>query len=213
MRLEPWTSPAGKRRVLTRLDLDEHRRYAWSVAVAFPRPRPAPTVFGSPAPGRKVALAAERRRWHAAIRARAAAPAVVRSDVADCFPSIGERSIRMAAMHAGGDPRPLLQVLEDYRGAGGTGIPIGPPASGAIADAVLAIADELARTAGCVPIRWVDDVVFAGHRDAVSRASRAWRGALVELGMREHEGKRTTSLIDVRTSPGARGGRGIMRGS
>jgi hypothetical protein len=64
-----------------------------------------------------------------------------------------------------------------------------------------------------VPIRWVDDVVFAGDRDPVAWASRAWRDALVELRMREHEGKRTTSLIDVPTSPGARGGRGIMRGS
>jgi hypothetical protein len=212
MQLERWTSPAGKRRVLTRLDRDEHRRYARSVAVAFARRSPGPTVFGSPAPARTVTLAAERRRWRAAIREGAAAATVVRSDVADCFPSIGERSIRMAAMNAGGDPRPLLRVLEEYRDAGGTGIPIGPPPSGAIADAVLAIADELARTAGCLPIRWVDDVVFAGERDAVARASRAWRDALVELGMREHEGKRT-SAMDVHTSPAAGGGRGIMRGS
>lgn len=214
MELERWTSPTGKRRVLTRLDPAERRRYAVSAAIAFPDARPGASVFGSPAPGRQLPLVVERRRWRTEIRRRAAGAAtVVTSDVADCFPSIAERAIRMATAHAGGDPVPLLRTLERYREAGGFGIPIGPAVSGAIADAVLVLADERARLAGCLPIRWVDDVVFAGDRDAVARASRAWRDALADLGMREHEGKRATGSIDVRGSPVTRSGRGIMRGS
>jgi hypothetical protein len=214
MQLEGWTSPTGKRRVLTRLDRDERRRYALAVTVAFPGARPGPSVFGSPAPARTASLALERRRWRGEIRTRAAgASSVVSSDVAECFPSIGERAIRMAAAHAGGDPAPLLRVIRRYRQAGGHGIPIGPPPSGAVADAVLGIADEAARAAGCMPVRWVDDVVFAGDRDAVARASRAWRDALTDLGMLEHAGKRSTNAIDVRGSPGPRSSRGIMRGS
>ena len=214
MKLERWTSPAGKRRVLTRLDVHERRSFERAVALAFPDTRPGPTVFGSPAPGRAVPLALERRRWRAAIRARVAgASSVLSSDVADCFPSIGERAIRLAAAGTGGDPAPLLHVLRCYREAGGFGIPIGPPQSAAVADAVLSLADERARIAGCQPVRWVDDVMFAGDRDAVARASRAWHDALFELGMREHDGKRTTNVLDATGSLVAVTGRGIMRGS
>ena len=143
----------------------------------------------------------------------AGASSVLRSDVTECFPSIGERAIRIAAAHAGGDPVPLLRLIRRYREAGGFGIPIGPSASARVADAVLALADERARAAGCLPVRWVDDVVFAGDRGAVARGSRAWREALLELGLQEHEGKRSSSRIAARGSPVACEGRGIMRGS
>jgi hypothetical protein len=214
MQLEGWTSPAGKRRVLTRLDRDERRRYVLAVTIAFPSTRPGPWVFGSPAAGRSVPLTVERGRWRGAIEVRSAgASSVLSSDVAACFPSIGERAIRIAAAHASGDPTPLLGLIRRYREAGGSGIPIGPPASARVADAVLALADERARAAGCAPVRWVDDVVFAGDRGAVARAARAWREALIELGLQEHEGKRTPNRITVRGSPVASEGRGIMRGS
>jgi hypothetical protein len=214
MQLHEWTSPTGKRRVLTRLDEAERRRYALAVELALPRVRPGPSVFGSVAPGRAMSLAVERRRWRAAIRARAAgATSVLTSDVEACFPSIGERAIRMAAARAGGDPVPVLRTIRRYRDAGGSGIPIGPTSSALIADAVLAIADDRARLAGCSPLRWVDDVVFAGDRDAVARAFRAWRHALSDLGLEEHEGKRRLNEIDVRGSPVAATGHGIMRGS
>jgi len=209
MHLEGWTSPAGKRRVLTRLDARERRRYERAVALAFPDPRIGPSVFGSPP--RTMSLAAERRQWRSAVRARTAgARSVVVSDVADCYPSVGEHAIRAAAARAGGDARPLLWALRRYREAGGLGIPIGPAASGVVADAVLALADDRAAAAGCPPVRWVDDVVFAGDRDAVARASRAWRQALIELGMREHDGKRTAD--PVLRLPETVSDRGIMRG-
>ncbi len=122
MQLERWTSPAGKRREMTRLDPHERRRFERAVALAFPNTRPGPTVFGSPAPGRTVPLTVERRRWRTAIRGRAAgASSVLSSDVEDCFPSIGERAIRLAAAGDGGDPAPLLRAIRRYREAGGFG--------------------------------------------------------------------------------------------
>jgi hypothetical protein len=212
MRLEAWTSPNGKRRVLTRLDAGERWSYDVAVALAFPDIRLGPAVFGSPA--RTTSLAVQRRRWRSAVRARAAgARSVVVSDVAACYPSIREPAIRMAAARAGGDPTPLLRAIASYRRIGGDGIPIGPSASALVADAVLALADDGARTAGCPPVRWVDDVVFAGDRDAVARGSRAWRRMLVDLGMHEHDGKRTTDPIAVLGSPETVSGRGIMRGT
>jgi hypothetical protein len=211
MQLQRWTSPTGKRRVLTRLDGDERRLYGLAVRLAFPDARPGPSVFGSPAPRR--AMAVERRRWRAAVRDRAAgASSIVSSDVAACYPSIGERAILLATARAGGDAAPLLRTIRSYRDAGGLGIPIGPAASAIVADAVLAIADDRARVAGCLPVRWVDDVVFAGDRDAVARASRAWRHTLAEVGLQEHEGKRASNQIGVRGSFAAGIGRGIMRG-
>jgi len=212
MQLEGWTSPTGKRRVLARLDACERRRYERAVALAFPDPRIAPSVFGSPA--RTTSLAAERRRWRSAVRARTAgARSVIVSDVAACYPSIGQDAIQAAAARARGDALLLLRELRRYHEVGGQGIPIGPVASGVVADAVLALADDRAAAAGCVPVRWVDDVVFAGDRDAVARASRSWRGALIELGMREHDGKRTADPIAVLGSLAAASGRGIMRGT
>ena len=82
------------------------------------------------------------------------------------------------------------------------------------AEAVLALADERARIAGCLPVRWVDDVVFAGDPAAVHRAWRAWTVALGELGLREHEGKRSTGAPAIgHGSLDGAGRRDIMRGS
>jgi len=144
------------------------------------------------------------------------AEAALASDVAACYPSIGEQAIRMASTWAGGDPEPLLAFLERAHEAGAAGLPIGPAPSSTIADAILAIADRQAGAAGLLPVRWVDDVVFAGSRGEVARAAHAWRIALHDLGLREHEGKRRT--IDARgtvpaPSLAARPERVIMRSS
>src|SRR4051812_10385927 len=90
MRLEEWTSPVGKRRVLARLDPHERRRYDRAAAVAFPAPRLGPAVFGSPS--RTQSMAIEQRRWRSAVRARVVgASRILISDVEACYPSIGER--------------------------------------------------------------------------------------------------------------------------
>jgi hypothetical protein len=198
------------------MEPQERRLYALAAAIAFPRPPEGPASFGAPRPGHRSTWIAERRRWRAAIRTRTTgAASIVVSDVAACYPSIGETAIRMAARQAGGEPSALLRVLARYWEAGGDGIPIGPTASGPIAEAVLVLADERARIAGCLPVRWVDDVVFAGDPAAVHRAWRAWKVTLAELGLREHEGKRSTSAPAL-AGPGSLAGvdrRDIMRGS
>ncbi len=117
---------------------------------------------------------------------------IIVSDVAACYPSIRSAAIRMAARRAGGEPEPLLAQLARFRDAGARGIPIGPAPSARVGEAILSIADERARGAGLAPIRWVDDVVFAGDRDSVRRASAAWTRALSEVGLRENESKRRT---------------------
>jgi hypothetical protein len=224
MRIERWTSPAGKQRLLTTLDRAESRSYAAAVRLALPERVDQPRAVARHGPGHPRPPWYEQRRvWRASVRSRVAhAQRVVLADIADCYPSITHRAIESAASLAGGDPGPLLVFLDGLREGGVRGLPIGPHPSMRVAEAILTIADERAGAAGAPPIRWVDDVVFAGDRDDVARAHRAWRSALADLGLREHEGKRrefrdpnqAIATIVPRVSLGGRGeAHGIMRTS
>ena len=190
MRLERWTSPSGRRRWLTRLDPREARSYAQAVSAAFPRLEHGPRSYAMPAgPGRPWRVA--RLAWRRAVASELAdAELVIVSDVADCYASIGETAVRMAVARVGGEAGPLLAHLARMGTVGVRGVPIGPSPSASVAEAVLSIADTRARAAGVAPIRWVDDVVFAGDRDAVLRATRDWTSTLHELGLHENEAKR-----------------------
>jgi hypothetical protein len=110
---------------------------------------------------------------------------VVVSDVRDCYGSIGERGL--AAL---GLDREFHRFLRGLADAGVRGLPVGPDPSAILANAILSIADREAAAAGCRPIRWVDDVVFAaaGRRTA-GRAFDAWRRALASFGLEAHDGK------------------------
>jgi len=217
MWVERWTSPTGTRRLLTKLGSSEADLYRRVTGLALPHPPRAIRSFGCERPPRRRAWREERAAWRRATRlALDGADVALASDVAACYPSIGERAIRMASTWAGGDPDPLLAFLERAHEVGAAGLPIGPVPSSTIADAVLAIADRQVGAAGLPPVRWVDDVVFAGSRGEVARAARAWRVALHDLGLHEHEGKRRT--VDVRgtvpaPSLAARPERVIMRSS
>ena len=221
MLVERWTSPAGKRRLLTKLDHAEAELYRHVTEIALPRRPTGARSFGSVRPRGRRSWHQERAAWGAEVRgALDGAGAIVLSDVADCYPSIDAPAIRMAARWAGGDPDQLLAFLEQLHEGGAVGLPIGPDPSSSIADAVLAIADHRAASAGIAPIRWVDDVVFAGDRGQVARAARAWRRALRDLGLREHQGKRRSIPVEpeaVATILGpclaARSQRVIMRSS
>ncbi len=192
MRLERWTSSSGRRRWLTRLDPQEARAYAAAVRLAIPRLEAGPRSFGAPTgPGRSWPTAW--LAWQRTVATESSrAGLVIVNDVAACYPSIRTAAIRMAARWAGGEPEPLIAQLARFRDAGVRGIPVGPAPSAWVGEAILSIADERARRAGILPIRWVDDVVFAGDRDAVRRASEAWTRALSEVGLRENESKRRT---------------------
>ncbi len=200
MRLERWTSPSGAHRWLTTLNPTEARAYAAAIRVAIPGQPTGPRSYtGTNRPGRPWQQA--RLAWRQAVAAEmSTASLVIVSDVATCYPSIGETAIRMAARRAGGAPEPLLAQLARLAASGVRGLPVGPDPSAWMAEAVLAIADERARLAGAVPIRWVDDVVFAGDRDPVQRAAQAWISALRELGLRENETKRRTLKTPSGTS-------------
>jgi len=194
VRPEQWVSPTGRRRILTRLDGLEGRRYAAAVRAAFPDADltlSALVFAGRSRPGGvRHPWPQEREAWRRAVRqVSRRAPLMAAADVRDCYPSIRERAVVAASRRVGGNPDLLLAHLRRYRDLGIDGLPVGPLASAVAANAVLAIADDAARTAGILPVRWVDDVVFAGARTDVARAHNAWRTALRELGLRDNEAK------------------------
>jgi hypothetical protein len=192
MRLERWTSPSGTPRLLVRFEDDTAHAYARAARLAVPRPISGPRALGSARrPDRPPSFPRERRMWRTALLAALSTASYAESgDVAACYASIGERALRAAAAAAGGDPDPVLRFLARTRSLGIPGLPIGPVTSSYLADAVLALADAEAARAAAPPVRWVDDVVFAGDRGAVERSARAWRRALLELGLGPHDGKR-----------------------
>jgi hypothetical protein len=192
MQVVRWTSPSGKRRLLTLLDDAEGAHYRHVTELALRRAPRGRSSLGLDHPqGRP--WHERRTAWRIALDAALRrADVAIASDVRECYPSIGARAIRLAAARAGGDADPLLAFLASTHDAGSSGVPIGPAPSAAIADAVLAIADAESLAAGLTPVRWVDDVVFAGGRAQVARAERSWRAALADLGLRDHEGKRRT---------------------
>jgi hypothetical protein len=136
-----------------------------------------------------------RRAWRRAVFSALRDPVVVVvSDVRDCYASIGEQALGALAI----DPE-LDRFLRGLHSAGVRGLPVGPDPSAILANAVLAIADGEAAAAGCRPIRWVDDVVFAAAgRRTVGRAFDAWRRALEGLGLEAHDDK-TRWLLGPRT--------------
>jgi hypothetical protein len=115
---------------------------------------------------------------------------VVAGDVRDCY-----GSFRAPALLPLQVPGELTAFLESLWDRGVDGLPIGPDPSAILANAILAIADHEAAAAGCRPVRWVDDVVFAaaGRRTA-HRAFDAWRRALEGLGLEAHDGKTRWAL-------------------
>jgi hypothetical protein len=119
---------------------------------------------------------------------------VITSDVRRCYRSIGptavERGLRRAGVDAG-TRHSIARLLGAFRGAGIEGLPVGPWPSGVLANAVLAVADDAVAAEGATIARWVDDVVIAGGPNEVARAGAAWLRALHDLGLLEHEGKRS----------------------
>jgi hypothetical protein len=226
IRVERWTSPTGRIRILTHLGTREARRFAAVTRAAAPalEQRLGPFVFANrPRPGGGThPWTRERSGWNRAVRrAGRDARAVLVSDVQACYPSIGERALIAACQRAGGDAIALITYLERFHDLGVPGLPIGPTPSAALANAVLGIADDAAHAAGVVPIRWVDDVVFAGGEQQVVRAHAAWRLALDDLGLQENEEKvrmfraprEALTVLGAHASIVGEGSRGIIRTS
>ena len=108
------------------------------------------------------------------------------SDVRDCYASIDPRALEGVGI----DDPDLLGFLRGLEDAGVRGLPVGPPPSAILANAVLGFADRAVVEVAAVPIRWVDDVVLVGRdRLGAERAFDAWRRALASLGLEAHDGK------------------------
>jgi hypothetical protein len=191
IRWERHAAPGGGERWVAHLRPRDDRTYRRLVAPLVPAIERTlgPRAFANRADASGV-LRPWRPAWRAWRRAARSAAAdgvtvVVVSDVRDCYGSIGERALR--SLGPGDEVDRFLGGLAD---AGVRGLPIGPDPSAILANAILAIADREAAAAGCRPIRWVDDVVFAAAgRRAAQRAFDAWRRALDDLGLAANDDK------------------------
>ena len=189
---ERQTKPGGGERRLARLDPADDETYRRLVAPLVPR---LERLLGPSAVANRATTDAHlrpwtgaRRVWRRALRAALAGErhvVVVAADVRECY-----ASIREPGLAAAGVSDELTAFLRGLRERGVKGLPIGPDPSAILANGVLAVADREAAAAGCRPIRWVDDVVFAaaGRRSA-QRAFDAWRRSLAELELEANEDK------------------------
>jgi hypothetical protein len=106
---------------------------------------------------------------------------LLRADVAEFYPSVGERALRVCL---GDDADEVLVLLRSFWEEGIGGLPIGPEPSAILGNAVLAPADRALRAAGLASIRWVDDwLVPVPDRRATGRAMAALETALEDLGL------------------------------
>ncbi len=141
-------------------------------------------------------------RWAGDLMERS--PVVLRTDVASFYGSVTPTVLAECLLWAGADPtdaRRAADMLEGWGSEGYPGLPIGPPASGSMANAVLRPAD--AALSGF--LRWVDDylVGVASERAALEAIDRI-DCAFERLGLERSEGK--TAVLEggrSRRWPGA----------
>jgi Reverse transcriptase (RNA-dependent DNA polymerase) len=133
----------------------------------------------------------------------------VATDVEDFFPSVDSAIAARALLAFGVGPeeaRSVAAMIEGWGDLGYEGLPIGPPASAVVANAVLQSADE---AVGAPFIRWVDDylVLVAGDGQASEVLDRL-DAALDRLGLRRSVLKtrvgRTSGWIGSALGPSGR---------
>jgi hypothetical protein len=104
------------------------------------------------------ALCRARARADALSRSR---PALLRTDVRAFYPSVTPSVVARSLLRCGldrADATLAADMLEGWGGDGYSGLPIGPPGSAIVADAVLRDAD--AAIDGMAWLRWVDDYLI-----------------------------------------------------
>jgi hypothetical protein len=148
------------------------------------------------------ALAASFRRLEgrlgASRRPAGAGASFLSTDVEDFFPSVGPRTVARALLAAGvsaEDAKRAVTMLEGWAALGYRGLPIGPPASAVVANAVLRSVDQ---AVGAPFARWVDDYVV--RLDTEHRATEVLERmdeALDRLGL-----KRSLPKTRVGLQPG-----------
>ncbi len=198
-RLVPLPRPQGTR-WLTFLDRSTAEEYGERVARVAPHIEsrlPAGVIAnrvrapGGRPPGNTVQLepwrSARRRFLREARRRAESRPVLLLADVRDCYPSIRPSVVGDRLVRLGCDPGPvawLVGFLDGFIDAGIRGLPIGPPPSAVLANAVLEAADRAVAAAGGDHLRWVDDfAVFARDADHAARILDRLRSELATLGL------------------------------
>ncbi|HWC32149.1 MAG TPA: RNA-directed DNA polymerase [Actinomycetota bacterium] len=159
--LEP--KPSGGHRRMATLSRRDAQRWAAIARRVEPAVRPllGPEAVGPAGMGRAGLRAALRRARGAAARLAARSPFVVRSDISDFYGSVMPGAL-LAALRTtarGSDAAAAAAMLEGWGSDGYAGLPVGPPGSAVLAEAVLAQVDEELRP---LPfLRWADDYLIA----------------------------------------------------
>jgi hypothetical protein len=112
---------------------------------------------------------------------------VLLADVRSCYASLTPRTVFHRLVLLGCHPAEagaVTGLLERFEADGVPGLPIGPPPSGVLANAVLAAADGALAACGATHARWVDDFVVPVASVAAARDLLAvLREALGALGL------------------------------
>jgi hypothetical protein len=121
-------------------------------------------------PGRIEPLARSIRqaRWNAG-RLSASAGLLIRTDVCAFYPSVTPPVLARTLAAAGAEPADAAaaaDMLEGWGSEGYAGLPVGPPGSALLANAVLAPADRALDRFGF--LRWVDDYLIAVPSERVA---------------------------------------------
>jgi hypothetical protein len=182
----------GRIRRLTVLDPAAERRYRDAVATVagLVERSLGPGVFAERLADVRTLRARDHRgqrgRFRREVRRLGAGTAL---DVAACYASIGPGAVERALLLAGAHPAQvgrIVRVLEGFARAGLAGLPVGPPASAVLANAVLVQVDRSLDATGVRWARWVDDVVVAAGPE---RAVETFAAALAPWGLSPNAAK------------------------
>jgi Reverse transcriptase (RNA-dependent DNA polymerase) len=178
----------GTRRMAVLSERDARRWHdlAGRVAMAL-EPRLPGSVLANRVPLGAALRVAATASTHLARRARV----LVRTDVASFYPSVRPAVLAEAVAAAGADPedaRLAAGMLDGWWSEGYPGLPIGPPGSAVLANAVLHPVDGALD--GRPFLRWVDDYLIGcpNERDA-ARVLEGIDEALDRLSLRRAPGK------------------------
>ncbi len=128
-----------------------------------------------------------RRRFRATAGAAAAAGALLITDVRDCYGSIEPAVVGESLGSLGAsDPlvRGIVAMLRHLARLGVRGLPVGPPASAVLANAVLSSVDAALTARSVGYARWVDDMwIGAPDVDSARDLLDVVIGGLARLGL------------------------------
>lgn len=169
VRVHEIPKPGGGLRLVAQLSARDARiwqRLAGQVARAI-EPRLDPRVLANRAafdgPHWSFApLGAALQRARLAAAALAGGGPLLRTDVEAFYPSVSPGTLAAALVRTGAEPadaRSAAEMVEGWGNEGYAGLPVGPPGSAVLANAVLAEVDR--DIAGFRFLRWVDDYLIA----------------------------------------------------